>query len=389
MSSARRPRPTRVDVGLAVGLTVVAVLLGQEQGGDWRPLDLPGVLLIAGGTLPVAFRRSAPVLVLVCCASAWIGWIAAGYWPALNVYGTWLAVFTVAAQRPLWMAASAAAGAAAIWVYAGFRTDGSSMGSVLAQAAVFSAVAWKLGDTAQTLERNNHRLAALTERLRHEQEDRARRAVVDERVRIAQELHDIVAHHMAVVSVQAGMARYVFDTDPEAARAGLAVVADNSREAQEELRRMLGLLRTSADDASGDPDRSPAPGVARLDELAERVRAAGVPTELVVTGPARPLPPGLDACLYRVVQESLTNVLKHAGPASVTVALAYGDRHVTVTVTDNGRGPVPAADPGPGHGLIGMAERAHLYGGTLTAGPHAGGGFEVVLRLPLSRSTDP
>ena len=222
-------------------------------------------------------------------------------------------------------------------------------------------------------------MAVLAEELRRDREDRARRAVVDERIRIARELHDVVAHHMSVISVQAGLARYVLGSDPGTASTALDTVLGTTGEALDEMRRLLVVLRM--DDRE---PYDPSPGLQRLDDLVERVRTTGVPVELVVTGNARPLAPGVDLCVYRVVQECLTNVLKHAVPAQATVTLRYEPDRLVATIADNGCRPVTSHTDG--HGLIGMTERAKLYGGTLTAGRRAESGFEVVLTVPIGGS---
>ena len=251
------------------------------------------------------------------------------------------------------------------------------------------------------------RLEVLSRQLTAEQGARARRAVIDERMRIAQELHDVVAHHMSVISIQASLAGYVFTSDPGTARAALRTVEETSHEALEETRRLLAVLRPEAEGADGDAPHAPAPGLDRVTEVVDRVRAAGVPVQLSVTGQQRPLPPGIELCAYRVVQEALTNVLRHARPATATVRVEYRSRHLSVQVIDDG--PARPAGPYPsptgqsptcrsligqsptsrsltgqsptGQGLNGMRERARLYGGSLSAGPGTHGGFEVQLML--------
>jgi signal transduction histidine kinase len=179
--------------------------------------------------------------------------------------------------------------------------------------------------------------------------------------------------------LQAGVAQYVLDTDLATARKAITTVGDTSREALTEMRRLLDVLRLDHDD-----DYRPQPGLAALDELVERARGAGLPVDVTVTGAVRELQPGPDLCAYRVVQESLTNVLKHAGPAEARIDVDYGEQTLVLKVADNGRAARSAAgsDHEP-HGIRGMRERAELYGGVLTAGPTAGGGFGVVLRLPM------
>jgi signal transduction histidine kinase len=373
-----------MDVVLAASITGVSLLLGHENpAGGWRHLDALGYALTCLISLSTVARRRAPVSVLLFYCVLWAVYIGAGYWPVVNSCGALLLLYTVAASRPPRVTAVSAALAAGVWLYAGLASPQHSISSVVAQSVVFPAVIWKVGDGARQLADRGTQLAVSAERLRHEQEELARRAVVDERVRIAREMHDVVAHHMSVVSVQAGLARYVLESDPATARAALGTVLDTSGEALEEMRRLLAVLRIEPDrpeDAGQFYD--PAPGLDRLGELVARVRAAGVQVEVQVTGAYRALAPGIDLCAYRVIQESLTNVLKHAGAASAKVRLHYGTDELTAEVTDDGLAqPVTSGGSG-GHGLIGMRERAKLYGGALTVGPRLDGGFQVRLSLP-------
>jgi signal transduction histidine kinase len=230
--------------------------------------------------------------------------------------------------------------------------------------------AWVLGEGTRRWAERVERLAA-----------QAAQAVADERVRIARELHDVVAHHMSVISLQAGVAQYVLDSDLPTARQAIATVGDTSREALAEMRRLLDVLRVDHDE-----DRRPQPGLATLGELAERSRSAGLPLDVVVTGQARELAPGPDLCAYRVAQEALTNVLKHAGPASARIDIDYGEETLTLKVSDTGTAAGTRGVSPTSHGIRGMRERAALYGGVLTAGPLAGGGFGVTLRLPMAEA---
>ncbi|MEU7300640.1 sensor histidine kinase [Streptomyces sp. NPDC007206] len=357
-------------------MTVVAVLLGQESRSQgWPELDARAYALVALSHLPVALRGRRPLAVFAAVQTALIAYVTLGYWPVVCTFGSMLALYTVASVRPVRTALVCAACMAGVWVYAGVVSDTPSMASVLGQALLYCSVLVWFGHLAR-------RSAELTRRLRAEQAERARRAVAEERGRIARELHDVVAHHMSVISVQAGLARFVFDSRPDRARGALGTIADTSGEALEELRRMLQMLREEDPEA---PERAPMPTLARLGELADRVRAGGLPVDLAVTGTARPLPPGVELCAYRVVQEALTNALKHAGPAHACVELRYGAHELTVRITDDGQGADPARVPaGGGHGLIGMRERAKLYGGTITVGPRSEGGYEVRLTLPTS-----
>jgi signal transduction histidine kinase len=375
--------PLVVDSALAVGLAAVGVLQGfDDRQHDWRPYDATAAILTALATLPVAFRRLAPVPVLLVYYFFWTVQIVLGYNPVINTYGMLLAIYTVAATQVWWWTAVTISIGAVIWVEAGLARPAASRAALILQGVAVPLAIWKIADTARQLDRSNRLLVEANDQLHQDQEERARRAVTDERVRVARELHDVVAHHMAVVSVQAGLARYVLRSDPDTAETAIDTVLDTGTEALDEMRRMLVLLRIGTDAEPADYD--PAPGLPGLPELLDRVRAAGVAVELTVTGEERPLPPGVQLCVYRMIQESLTNVIKHAPAASATVALHYGPEELTATVRDDGRG-TAAPTPGAGQGLVGMRERAALYRGTLAAGPRTDGGFEVRLALPEAR----
>ncbi|MFC8069618.1 sensor histidine kinase [Streptomyces sp. NPDC057293] len=375
-----RLHPLAADGLIAAALTTVAVLLGTEAVAQgWPALDPRAWSLVALLTLPLALRTRAPVTVCLAVHACWALYVTLGYWPVVGSFGPMLALYTVASLRPARTTAACAALLAGVWIYAGVVAGAGAMASVVGQAVGFPLVLWRFGYVAR-------RTADLTRRLRAEQADRARREVAEERVRIARELHDVVAHHIAVINVQAGLARFVFHSDARTARTALDTVEGASGEALAELRRMLGLLR--ADGVQG-ADGAPAPGLDQLDEMVTRVRAGGVRVALRITGAPRPLPPGMQLCVYRVVQEALTNVLKHAPGADATVELAYHAGEMTVSVTDDGHadGPRVGADSDTiaergGHGLIGMRERAKLYGGTIVVGPRGEGGFGVLLTLP-------
>ncbi|MFI1763748.1 sensor histidine kinase [Streptomyces sp. NPDC020800] len=372
----RTPRPLVVDTLIAVAMAVVAVLLGRESRSQgWPDLDTRAYVLVALAHLPVALRGRWPVGVFAAVQAAALVYITLGYWPVVCTFGSMLALYTVASVRALRTALVCAACMTALWAYAGVVSHTPSMASVLGQALLYGSVLVWFGHLAR-------RSAELTRRLHAEQAERARRAVAEERGRIARELHDVVAHHMSVISVQAGLARFVFASDPGKARGALGTIADTSGEALQELRRMLQVLREEDPEA---PEGAPMPTLARLGDLLERVRSGGLPVDLAVEGTGRPLPPGVELCAYRVVQEALTNVLKHAGTASARVELRYGPNDLTVRVTDDGEGVNPArVSTGAGHGLIGMRERAKLYGGTISVGPRAEGGYQVQLTLPTS-----
>jgi signal transduction histidine kinase len=394
--------PLLVDMAIAVAVTVVTMVFSAEfRPSGWRELGIPGYAVVALTSLPTIARRRAPMSVLLACCLASFVYTAVGYFPAANFYGSELALYTLGTIKPPRQAIPGAVIMAITLVYSGALTSDFSLWSLIIEAVVIATLLWKFGDHTRQLGERNRELATLTRQLEHEQADRARRAIADERVRIASELHDVVAHHMSVVSVQAGLAEYVFDAEPATARRALGTISTSTADALEEMRRLTQLLRLpptlpDQDSPHGSVGNlsqpyDPAPGLRQLAELVNRVRSVGVPVDLTITGTQRTLPPGLELCAYRVIQESLTNVLKHAGPAQVTIELHYSPDVFRARISDNGRGPDADRDQPrndrSGHGLSGMRERAKLYRGTVTAAARAEGGFEVELVLPLAAST--
>lgn len=357
----------RLDLLLAVVLTglTLATLVSFGAGAD----EWPAYVLATLTAVPLALRQLAPVATMAVLVSALGVYNVLGYsnFPNSGV-GMLVGMFTVATLRPRRVAALVFAGTVVVVVIALVRLPMPVAWSEVVQTGLVVLGAWMLGEGTKRWSERGERLA-----------EEAAQAVANERVRIARELHDIVAHHMSVISLQAGLAQYVLDSDLATARQALATVGDTSREALTEMRRLLDVLRVDQSD-----EYQPQPGLAALDELVDRARGAGLPVETVVTGQARPLPPGPDLCAYRVAQESLTNVLKHAGPATARIDLDYGESTLTLKVTDTGAKPVAQHASPNSHGIRGMKERAELYGGVLTAGPAREGGFSVVLRLPMS-----
>ena len=245
---------------------------------------------------------------------------------------------------------------------------------------VMGLASWIAGRTARRRMELAVELHEAAVRAEEERDAEARRAVSAERRRIAREMHDIVAHSISVMVVQAGGARRIMDTDPERAAAAGAEIEHTGRAALLEMRRLLGAFR----DAAAGAQRAPAPSVEELGALVERARSAGLPVQLTVEGEPRALPPGIGVAAYRVVQEALTNALEHATGSATDVRVRWNDDSLELVVADRGPGPVPGrAREGRGHGLIGMRERVSLYGGELRTGRRRGGGFEVHARLPL------
>ncbi|MEO6086901.1 MAG: sensor histidine kinase [Umezawaea sp.] len=359
-------KPVQVDVLLAAVLTglTLATLANADVRVDWQAWVLSALT-----AAPLALRQRAPVATAVVIAGALAAYSLLGYgdYPNSGI-GVLIAMFTVATLRPRHVAAATFVVVLAVLAAACVLTPVEITWSEVGQSTFQLIGAWVLGESTKRWGERTRRLA-----------EQAARAVADERVRIARELHDIAAHHMSVISLQAGVAQYVIDTDVATAREAITTVGDTSREALAEMRRLLDVLRPE-----DGVDRAPQPGLSRLDELVDRTRSAGLPVDVLVTGEARDLPPGPDLCAYRVAQESLTNALKHAGPATARIHLDYGVRTFTLKVTDDGAAVGPRRESTASHGIRGMRERAELYGGVLTAGPAGEGGFAVVVRLPLS-----
>jgi signal transduction histidine kinase len=411
----RRLPPTVAD-GLLAAL-VTALGLPQlfianpslaKLGIEFRGTDALAVLLTLAQTVPLAWRRRAPMAVLAVTGLAALAHLAVGYRPTWAEFGVLIALYTVAAhcpqRRSLLAAALVAVGLAVYATLAVVRYPSSAEEEVqgwLVSYVQFAA-AWFLGDVQQRRLAYTAKLEALNAQLATEQELRSRWAVAEERGRIARELHDVVAHSVSVMTVQAGAARRTLAASPDQAAAALGQIEQTGRQALVELRRLLGLLR---DDQGDGADLTPQPSLEQLATLAAASREAGLPVEVTVEGEPRPLPAGIDLSAYRIVQEALTNSLKHAGPARARVRVRYGHDALEVQVTDDGLGgrgaggdggglvvvtigpggalELPGRGSDGGNGLIGMRERVALFGGTLETGPRPDGGYRVAARLPL------
>jgi len=373
----RRIDPRIWDALLAAAFVAIGVIgFATRTHMSDEPPAILGYALIVIASAPIAWRRRAPLLVFTVSSTAVAALSLFGYWPEAG-YLLWVPTYSAAAYTdrdrllPVLIPVAAAASTA---IVVGERLQRGLQGpSIVADLVVTFGVPVVLGRMTY----NRRRRIAL------DREAAAGEAIATERARIARELHDVVAHHMSVMIVQAGAARAVARTDPSAADAALRRVEETGRTGLGEMRRLLAVL--AADDGE---DRAPQPGLARLDELLDGMRATGLPVEAVVEGTPGPLEPGVDLSAYRIVQESLTNSLKHAGGASARVLLRYGTDALELEITDDGRGP-PEGDPTGGRGLIGMRERAQLVGGELEAGQRDRGGFVVRARLPIGRETPP
>ena len=338
---------------------------------------------------PVPFwERQWPAIVIfaVCTGLATVA-MAAGSGPLpIAVVLLGFAAYLVASRLPrrlsvpAVLAAAAALGAALL--YAAVAAKSVPLAARVVEGFLPLAAAWFVGDAVAARRRYLAGLAEQAERERAAEAERARRQVREERVRIARELHDVVAHALAVVTVQAGVGRRLMAGRPEEASSALESIEAIGRTAQEELRVVLGLLR---EEGTGAEELSPAPRLADLKELAETVRASGRLVELRMRGTDRQLSPALELSVYRVVQEALTNVVKHAPGARATVDVAVSGKGVRIEVVDDGTRAGRPEGPGvvPGHGIVGMSERIGAFGGSLTAGPCRGGGFRVLAEVPV------
>ena len=380
MDRIRISRGLAFDVSLAAGLCLVGLYevlvapLAEDivEGPTWL-----NVLAVVAGAAPLAWRRRYPFWVSVAVYAVLAARALLVAEP-LELYSTTIAVlvatYTVASYAPLRDAVLAAAFSALAIAVAVVRGSGTDAAWDPLASAILLGSIWLVGRVVGV---RNERARAL-----HEARDvHAADAVAEERARIARELHDAVSHSLAAIALQSGGARNVLDHDPERARDSLAAIERTARQGLEEMRRMLGLLGGA--DAESATTLAPQPGIGRLDELVEAVRAAGVDVRATVAGEVRPLPAAVDVSAYRLLQEALTNVMKHARATEASVLVRYRPEALEIEVEDDGDG--SGADTGAGGlGLVGMRERMHVLGGSVEAGPRQPGpGFRVAARVPL------
>ncbi|MGV9761044.1 sensor histidine kinase [Streptomyces tricolor] len=402
MSTLERARcsltahPLAADAVLATGVLVCMVagsfaVPRRDHGVTWdlrAPAVLSLVLMLAGAAALV-LRRRTPRTVLAVTGTFSLVECVTGDPRAPVAMSAVVALYTVAATTDR----------ATTWRLGLLTMTVLTAAAMLAGPLPWYAqenlgvLAWTgIGATAGDAVRSRRAVVQAirdrAERAERTREEEARRRVAEERLRIARDLHDVVAHHIALVNVQAGVAAHVMDKRPDQAKEALAHVREASRSALNELRATVGLLRQS-----GDPEAptEPAPGLSRLEELADTFRSAGLPVAVARADQGTELPAAVDLAAYRIVQEALTNVQKHAGPdAEAEVSVVRVGPNVEVTVLDDGSGapgaPGAPADGG-GHGLLGMRERVTALGGTLTTGPRYGGGFRVHAILPVNTTT--
>ena len=363
------------------GIDALVVLLAAgAQIEVWLdPMQTPRIVTAPAAllwTLPLLLRRrfpfAAPVAVfLVLAVEALLPGEPVTYSQA-NVLAL-LAAFGVAGAHPNVRAAAIGAAVGYLAVGVIVIREPAGVSAIVLTLIVFGG-SWAIGRALHERERYAETLAERADRLEREQTA----AVAEERGRIARELHDVIAHSVSVMTVQAGAARLLLDEDPARARESLVAVEDTGRQALAEMRRLLGILR----DDERQIRLAPQPGTADIGSLVEQVRAAGLPVDVVVEGQPRTLAPGVDLAAYRVVQEALTNALKHARAASAEVSIRYGRDALELSVVNDGH---VARNGRDGHGLVGMRERVALYGGEFEAGPRSEGGYAVRATLPLEQ----
>ena len=389
---ARLPRldPLLVDglVALAAAGLALAQLQDQPDRRDRGTLNIAFVLL---QTLPLVARRRWPFTVFAVAAGSLAIQGALGFYsPTFALLAFNLAVYSLAAYGDRRLAiAGVLAWTGVLTVHlVWFVVTTWPRVSVADLYDIFNdwvllAAAWVLGTGVRQRRAHAAELQDRAARLEREREEKAQQAVTQERLRIARELHDVVAHSLSVIGVQAGAARLVLDADPDPARARAAVAAieATANQAMAEMRRALDILR---DTERYGAALAPLPGLRQLPALLDQVRAAGLAVDLTVAGTPRPLATSIDLSLYRIVQEALTNALKHARATHAEIMVCYRAHDITVEVSDDGRGPSSSGARSQGAGTIGMQERVALFGGELRVGPRPQGGYVVRARLPIS-----
>jgi signal transduction histidine kinase len=388
-----RRHPTWVDGFWAVflfGIAVVSEIAGREAAGTDSPVVIvPVVLLLC---LVIALRRRMPEKMLLLAIVLGVAQLALDVATTPADFALLVIVYTVAATGARWasrLSLTVGLCAAPVAQLRWPLEDASALGN--AAKAIFLtvpfALAWVLGDSIRTRRAYFAQLEERAARLEKEREAQSKVAVAAERARIARELHDVVAHNVSVMVVQADGAAYVLDAAPDQAKKALETISSTGRQALAEMRRLLGVLRTGEHQEGGE--YVPQPDVEQIDELIEQCRTSGLPVDFKIEGTPRPLPSGVELTAYRIVQEALTNTRKHGGPnTGASVRLVYFDDGLGLLVEDDGKGAPhelyeEGGADGQGHGLIGMRERVGMVGGTLDAGPRPGGGFRISALLPL------
>ena len=387
-------RATLKRYGDLIFAVVLALVLAVEAAAFGAPPAGIGSALVAG--LALAPRRRLPVASFLLAVAGLLG--ASTLAPGLDGESLgYVAIFLIAhyslgrwsSGLEAWLG-SACVLATMVGFTLGDAADNNVPISEISLSSIGFAIGfvggpWAAGLAIRLRRERETELNAENERLRREQEEQAARAVAEERSRIARELHDVVSHAISVTVLQARGARATLDADPVAARRALDAIEQTNTAALGDMRRLLAVLRDTEPEGLATDDHAPQPSLAHLERLLTHVRDSGVPVEVDVVGTPRNLPPGVDLSAYRIVQEALTNVLKHAAEARARVVLEYADDALAVTVTDDGiPGPLNGNGHGGGHGLIGIRERVAVVGGEVDAGPRPEGGYEIRARLPFA-----
>jgi signal transduction histidine kinase len=358
---------------LAALLTVATYFASQQQPAR-RAFDVGAAALVIVAAGSLALRRRFPVAVLAVVFGTILLYFLLGYDPGPIWVTVIVAFYTAVVTGHRVVAGIAAAAGFLVFPWLDFLFFDRPAPSLLHLAALAAWLLVLLGIGEAVRIRRERAAEAI--RIRDEE---TRRRASEERLRIARELHDALGHHLSLINVQSGVALHLNEELPEQTRSSLSAIKEASKEALTELRSVLDILRQEGERAP----RSPTSTLARLDDLVAQAAVGGLRVQTESKGRVRPLPFGVDIAAFRIVQEALTNVARHAGPATAIVRLAYGDRDLTVQVDDDGRGPKASAGPGSGTGIAGMRERVAALGGELEAGPRPGGGFRVRARLPL------
>ncbi|GAA2949655.1 MULTISPECIES: sensor histidine kinase [Streptomycetaceae] len=389
-----RRHPTGVDTFWAVvllGLSGMSIVAGQVGDGPERVAAVP---IAVGLCVAVALRRRAPEKMLLLTILMGVAQLSLGVEPGAADFAMLVITYTVAMAGERWasrLALGCSLGAAGLsqvrWPEEMSSGSWAQSVFVVVVMTVPFVLAWVLGDSMRTRRAYLSQLEERAARLEREREAQSKVAVAAERARIARELHDVVAHNVSVMVVQADGAAYVMDASPDQARQALETISSTGRQALAEMRRLLGVLRTG--DTREGGEYVPQPDVEQIEDLVDQVRQTGLAVDFKIEGTPRPLPTGVELTAYRIVQEALTNTRKHGGPdAGASVRLLYFDDGLGLLVEDDGRGAAhelyeDGGADGAGHGMIGMRERVGMVGGTLDAGPRPGGGFRISALLPL------
>ncbi|GAB1820762.1 sensor histidine kinase [Herbidospora sp. RD11066] len=380
----RRRHPAWIDTLVVSPLVLYSLLsapyiaTGLAVTGSPEIGGLGVFLLSALLVVPLFWRRRFPLQVMAVVSGIsflqWLGDVT----PLPANMAVLVAMFGVVASCRLpW--AIAAGGIAELGITLSLGDLGGFNAEVFLASSAFVAAVWIAGIYVNMRRRFVANLVERAERAERERDQQALIATAAERARIARELHDVVAHNVSVIVVQADGAGFAIDSDPDQAKRAVEAISATGRQALAEMRRLVGVLR---DDGADSEEYSPQPGLGQLDDLVRQVRASGLPVDMRVDGTPDHLPEGLQLVIYRIVQEALTNTLKHGGPGvTALVQVVYGRHDVLLRITDDGRGAASATGEG-GHGLIGMRERVSMYGGDVHAAPKSGGGFLVVARIP-------